>query len=188
MDAIAISMVEPGRSFPLGASVVADGANFSVFSKHASAVELLLFNRADDPHPSRVIDLDPRTHRTYHYWHTFVPGVEAGQLYGYRAHGPFVPEKGLRFDAGKVLLDPYAKCIATPSHTSRIAASLQGDNAATALKGVLTDPDAYDWEGDLPPRAPFTRTVIYEVHVGNFTRHPNSGVEGSRRGTYSGLI
>ena len=181
-------MVEPGKSFPLGASVVADGANFSVFSKHASAVELLLFNRADDPHPSRVIDLDPRTHRTYHYWHTFVPGVEAGQLYGYRAHGPFVPEKGLRFDAGKVLLDPYAKCIARPSHTSRIAAQLHGDNAATALKSVLADPDAYDWEDDLPPCTPFTKTVIYEVHVGNFTRHPNSGVEGSRRGTYSGLI
>jgi isoamylase len=181
-------VVDPGKSFPLGASLVADGANFSVFSKHASAVELLLFDRADDPHPSRVIDLDPRTQRTYHYWHAFVPGVEAGQLYGYRAHGPFVPEKGLRFDAGKVLLDPYANCVARPSHTSRIAAQLLGDNASTAFKSVLADPNAYDWEDDLPPRTPFTNTVIYEVHVGNFTRHPNSGVEGSRRGTYSGLI
>jgi isoamylase len=188
MDAIAANAVEPGKSFPLGTALVADGANFSVFSKHASAVELLLFNRVDDTLPSRVIDLDPRTQRTYHYWHTFVPGVEAGQLYGYRAHGPFVPEKGLRFDVGKVLLDPYAKCVARPSRTSRVAARSHGDNAATALKSVLADPNSYDWEDDRPPRTPFARTVIYEVHVGNFTRHPNSGVEGSRRGTYAGLV
>src|ERR1700704_1543064 len=146
MDAIAANAVEPGKSFPLGASLVADGSNFSVFSKHASAVELLLFNGADDTRPSRVIDLDPRTQRTYHYWHAFVPGVEAGQIYGYRAHGPFVPEKGLRFDVGKVLLDPYAKCVATPSRTSRVAARSHGDDAATALKSVLAGPDAYDWE------------------------------------------
>jgi isoamylase len=188
MDAIAAIAVEPGRTFPLGASLVADGANFSVFSRHASAVQLLLFDRADDARPSRVIDLDPRTQRTYHYWHAFVPGVQTGQLYGYRARGPFAPEKGLRFDAGKVLLDPYAKCVARPSRTSRVAARSQGDNAATALKSVLADPDAYDWEDDRPPRTPFTKTVIYEVHVGNFTRHPNSGVEESRRGTFAGLI
>ncbi len=115
MDAVATTAIEPGRSFPLGASLVAGGANFSVFSKHASAVQLLLFDRADDVCPARVIDLDPHTQRTYHYWHAFVPGVEAGQLYGYRAHGAFVPEKGLRFDASKVLLDPYAKCVARPS-------------------------------------------------------------------------
>jgi isoamylase len=188
MGVIAANTVERGKSFPLGASLVADGANFSVFSKHASAVELLLFNGADDTRPSRVIDLDPRTQRTYHYWHAFVPGVEAGQIYGYRAHGPFVPEKGLRFDVGKVLLDPYAKCVARPSRTSRVAARSHGDNAATALKSVLAGPDTYDWEDDRPPRTSFEKTVIYELHVGNFTRHPNSGVEESRRGTYAGLI
>jgi glycogen operon protein len=188
VDAIGANAVEPGKSFPLGASLVAGGANFSVLSKHASAVQLLLFNRADDPRPSRVIDLDPRTQRTYHYWHTFVPGVEAGQLYGYRAQGPFVPEKGLRFDGGKVLLDPYAKCIARPSRTSRVGARSPGDNAATALKSVLADPNAYDWEDDRPLRTPFAKSVIYELHVGNFTCHPNSGVEASRRGTYAGLV
>src|ERR1700738_234823 len=130
MDGIAAKTVEPGKSFPPGASLVADGANFSVFSKHASAVELLLFNRADDIRPSRVINLDPRTQRTYHYWHTFVPGLEAGQLYGYRASGPSAPEKVLRFDGTKVLLDPYAKCVARPFGTSRVAARSQGDNAA----------------------------------------------------------
>jgi isoamylase len=188
MDTVATTAIEPGRSFPLGASLVAAGANFSVFSKHATAVQLLLFDRADDLCPSRVIDLDPHTQRTYHYWHAFVPGVEAGQLYGYRAHGPFVPEYGLRFDAGKVLLDPYAKCVAGPPATSRVAARSRSDDASTALKSVLADPAAYDWKDDRPPRIPFTKTVIYEVHVGNFTRHPNSGVEVSRRGTFAGLI
>jgi isoamylase len=188
MEAVGVDAVEPGKSFPLGASLRAGGANFSVFAKHATAVQLLLFNRVDDTSPSRVIDLDPRTQRTYHYWHAFVPGVEAGQLYGYRAHGPFAPEKGLRFDGDKVLLDPYAKCIARPSRVSRDAARSPGDDAATAIKSVLADLNAYDWEGDCPLRTPFEKTVIYELHVGNFTRHPNSGVEASRRGTYAGLV
>ena len=131
MDAIVTAALEPGRSFPLGASLVAGGANFSVFSKRASAVQLLLFDGVDDERPSRVIDLAGRTR---HYWHTFAPLMQAGQLYAYRAHGPYAPEKGLRFDADKVLLDPYGKCVARPSR-------------ATALKSVLADPGAYDWEG-----------------------------------------
>jgi isoamylase len=188
MDAIATATLEPGKSFPLGASLVAGGANFSVFSKHATAVQLLLFDGADDKRPAKVIDLDPGTQRTYHYWHTFVPGVEAGQLYGYRARGPYAPDKGLRFDADKVLLDPYGKCVARPSRVSRAAAYSPGDNTGTALKSVLTDPRAYDWEDDRPPRTPFAKTVIYELHVGNFTRHPNSGVTDDRRGTFAGLI
>ena len=177
-----------GRSFPLGATLRRGGANFSVFAKHATALELLLFDRADDALPSRVFELDPRTHRTYHYWHAFVPDVAPGQLYAYRAHGPFAPEKGLRFDAAKVLLDPYGRCIARPAGWSREAACRPGDNAATALKSVIVDPDAYDWEGDAPPRRPFARTVIYELHVGGFTRHPNSGVAAALRGTYAGLV
>src|SRR5689334_2378719 len=101
MDVIASAALEPGRSFPLGSSVGADGANFSVFSKHARAVQLLLFDGVDDARPARVIDLDPHE-RSHHYWHVFVPELKAGQLYGYRAHGPYAPEKGLRFDADKV--------------------------------------------------------------------------------------
>ena len=172
MDAIVTAALEPGRSFPLGASLVAGGANFSVFSKHASAVQLLLFDDVDDERPSKVIDLGGRTR---HYWHTFVPLMEAGQLYAYRAHGPYAPEKGLRFDADKVLLDPYGKCVARPAR-------------ATAHKSVLAHPGAYDWEDDRSPRTPFAKTIIYELHVGNFTRHPNSGVHKDRRGTFSGLI
>ena len=102
----------PGKSFPLGATLTAGGANFSVFSKHGIGAQLLLFDDVDALQPSRVIDLDPRTNRTYHYWHVFVPGITAGQLYGYRVAGPFDPERGLRFDHDKVLLDPYGKCVA----------------------------------------------------------------------------
>src|SRR5262249_18602818 len=156
-----------GKSFPLGASLVAGGANFSVFSKHAKAVQLLFFESVDADRPSKIIDLDSHTQRTYHYWHVFVPGVEAGQLYGFRAYGPYAPERGLRFDADKILLDPYGKCVARPSRVSRAAARSPGTNAATALKSVLVDPSAYDWEDDRPPRTPFAKTIIYELHVGN---------------------
>jgi len=177
-----------GKSFPLGATLSCGGANFSVFAKHSRAAQLLLFDHLDDPEPSRVIDLDPHINRTYHYWHAFVPGSTAGQLYGWRIAGPFDPAKGLRFDPNKVLLDPYGKCIARPLGRSREVARRPGDNAATALKSVIVDPSAYDWEGDAPLGRPFAKTIIYEMHVGGFTRNPNSGVFPARRGTYVGLI
>jgi pullulanase/glycogen debranching enzyme len=85
--------------FPLGPAVYGNGVNFSVFSKNADAVELLLFDNVDDAAPARVIRLDPEADRTYHYWHVFVPGLMPGQVYGWRAHGPFAPERGQRFDA-----------------------------------------------------------------------------------------
>src|SRR5690349_13505771 len=96
--------VLPGQSSPLGASVHKKGVNFSLFSRHATAVELLLFNNVDDVQPQQVIPLDPVVNRTYHYWHVFVPKLKAGQLYAYRVTGPVTPERGLRFDAAKVLL------------------------------------------------------------------------------------
>src|SRR5579859_3504897 len=99
----------PGRSFPLGATLVNGGANFSVFSRSATRISLLLFDRVEDSLPSRVIPIEPLTNRTYHYWHVFVRGVEAGQIYGFRAHGPFDPAGGLRFDPSKLLLDPYGR-------------------------------------------------------------------------------
>jgi isoamylase len=177
-----------GHSFPLGATVCRGGVNFSLFSRSASHVELLLFDRADDAKPSRTIGLDLRDHRTYHYWHAFVPGTGVGQLYGYRVHGPLDPALGLRFDPTKVLLDPYGRGAAVPAHYSREAARQPGDNAATAMKSVVTDVSTYDWEGDAPLRRPSSQTVIYEMHVGGFTRHPSSGVADRKRGTYAGLI
>jgi len=185
---MASTEINRGQSFPLGATPAPDGVNFSVFSKSSHAVELLLFDAVDDPKPARVIPLDPRKNRTYHYWHTFVPGLKPGQLYGYRAEGPFAPQQGLRFDRDKVLLDPYGRGVAVPRRYDRLAASWAGDNTATAMKSVVADPRAYDWEGDVPLRRPFARTVIYEMHVGGFTRHPSSGVAPEKRGTYAGLI
>jgi isoamylase len=177
-----------GQSFPLGATVVPGGVNFSVFSRNASGVDLLLFDREDDARPGRVISIDPGTNRAYYYWHVFVPGLEPGQLYGYRAQGPSDPAKGLRFDPTKVLLDPYGRGVVVPKNYSRDAARRDGDNTGTAMKSVVVDPSAYDWEGDAPLRRPASRTIIYEMHVSGFTRHPSSGVSESARGTYAGLI
>lgn len=177
-----------GSSFPLGATVHPEGVNFSVYSKNAVGVELLLFDRADVHRPSLVIPLDPARNRTYFYWHIFVPGLQAGQIYGYRVSGPFDPEKGMRFDPRKVLLDPYGKALAVPEAYSRSAAGLPGGNTATAMKSVVADLRRYDWGGDVPLRHPFSKTIIYELHLRGFTRHPSSGVAMDKRGTFSGLM
>jgi glycogen operon protein len=179
---------DAGASAPLGATPSQVGVNFSIFSRHASRVELLLFDREDDAQPERVIPFDPCTNRTYFYWHVFVPGLKVGQIYAYRIGGPFDPANGLRFDSNKVLLDPYAKGVAVPKAYSRDAAARAEDNAATAMKSLVIDPAGYDWEGDLPLRRPFSQTIVYEMHVRGFTRHPNSGVSAEKRGTYAGLI
>ena len=177
-----------GQSAPLGATVVPGGVNFSVYSRDASDVELLLFDREDDPQPSRVIKIDRMKNRTYPYWHIFVPGASVGQLYAYRAYGPFDPATGMRFDPSKVLLDPYSRGVVVPGNYSRDAARMQGDNAATAMKSVVVDPQAYDWEGDTPLHHRSARSIIYEMHVRGFTRHPSSDVSEPKRGTYAGLI
>ncbi len=172
-------------SSPLGATPCPDGTNFSVYSKHATAIELLLFDRPDDTRPARAIRLEPARNRTYHYWHVFVPGVRAGQIYGYRIEGPWDPGNGLRFDPEKVLLVPYGRGVAVPQGYDRGA---PGDNSATAMKSVVVDRAAYDWEGDAPLRRPAAQTIVYEMHVRGFTRHPSSGVDEGTRGTYAGVI
>ncbi len=184
---MSMSPVITGQPSPLGATVVEGGTNFSLYSRTASGVELLLFDRKNDAKPSRAIALDPVVNRTYHYWHSFVPGVLSGQLYGYRVHGPSDPAKGLRFDPDKVLLDPYGRAVVTPRDYHPDHARQPGDNAATAMKSVVIDTSGYDWEGDRPLRRPSARTVIYEMHVRGFTRNPNSGVKEQIRGTYAGL-
>jgi isoamylase len=188
MSARAKGVENLGRSSPLGATVVPGGVNFSVYSRNASGVELLFFDREDDAQPARVITIDLAANRTYHYWHVLVPGVEPGQLYGYRVQGPFDPASGMRFDPAKILLDPYGRGVVVPKNYSCDAARREGDNAATAMKSVVVDPHAYDWEGDTPLCRPSSRTIIYEMHVRGFTRHPNSGVSENTRGTYAGLI
>src|SRR3954454_21073194 len=149
-------VVENGSSAPLGASVLAGGVNFSVFSKNATQIELLLFDTAAAPEPARIIPLAAGGHRTYHYWHAFVPGLEPGQVYAYRAHGPLAPERGLRFDAAKVLLDPYGLAIAVPDNYDRVPATRPGGDPAVAMKSVVAIRGGYDWEGDRPLRRPFS--------------------------------
>ena len=182
------SLSSLGESSPLGATVRDGGVNFSLFSRTATGVDLLLFDREDDGKPTQQLKLDPVTNRTYHYWHAFVPGVRAGQIYGYRVHGPFDPNRGLRFDSTKVLIDPYGRGVVVPTSYGRTEAMRQGDNCATAMKSVVVDSTTYNWEGDVPLRRPSARTIIYEMHVRGFTRHPNSGVGEKTRGTYAGLI
>src|SRR5215469_15685558 len=177
-----------GTSSPLGATPTHDGVNFSVYSRSASGVELLLFDRMDDARPSQLIRLDPKVHRTYHYWHIFVPGISPGQIYGYRVRGPAEPQNGMRFDPSKVLLDPYGRGVTVPGNYNRDAAGQPGDNITTAMKSVVVDVHKYDWEGDLPLHRPAARTIVYEMHVRGFTRHSSSGVPEPRRGSYAGLI
>ena len=185
---MSVLTAELRQTAPLGAALTNGGVNFSVFSKHATRIELLLFNDARDTRPASVMPLDARQHRTYHYWHTFVPNLAPGQIYAYRADGPFAPERGQRFDREKVLLDPYGLAVSVPPTYDRDAAKRPGDTAATAMKSVVADPSRYDWEGDVPLRRPYVETVIYELHVRGFTRHPSSGVAAHKRGTYAGLI
>jgi isoamylase len=183
-----MSDILPGKSFPLGATVYPDGVNFVLFSSNCTAVELLFFDHPADPTPSRIIPFEPDQNRTFYYWHVFVKGVQAGQLYGYRVYGPFDPNQGMRFNGSKVLIDPYAKVVMYGDNYLRDAAIHLGDNCAHAMKSVVCNPDTYDWEGDTPIHHPFHNSIIYEMHVGGFTRHHTSGIAPEKRGTYAGLI
>jgi glycogen operon protein len=171
----------------VGATPCPQGVNFSVYSKSATAVELLLFDCENASKPAQVIELDPKRNRTESYWHVFVPDLLPGQLYGYRVCGPFEPARGHRFNSEKVLLDPYAKCIAA-GYYRRADATGAMNNAGTSMKSVVTESRSYDWEGDTPLCRPFSQTVIYEMHLGGFTRHPSSGVAPEKRGTFAGVI
>jgi len=177
-----------GGSSPLGATPGSGGVNFSVFSRGATGVELLFFDKEDDSRPARVIPIDPSFNRTYHYWHVFVPGVQPGQIYGYRVDGPSDPAKGMRFDPGKVLMDPYGRGVVVPKSYARSAAHEEGDNTGSAMKSVVVDSCAYDWEGDKPLKRPSSQTIVYEMHVAGFTRDSSSGVAEGRRGTFAGVI
>lgn len=180
--------IQSGRSFPLGATLEADGVNFCLYSRNASTVELLLFESAADSSPSSRIRLDPEQHRTGDYWHVLVEGIVAGQLYGYRVVGSADARAGTRFDPRKLLVDPYALAVVNTTGYVRAKAAEPGDNAATALKCVVVDPDDYNWEGDQPLKREFIDSAIYEMHVAGFTSNPNSGIAQERRGSYAGVM
>ena len=181
-------MIAPARAILWAQRLFPGGVNFSIYSRDASSVELLFFDREDDGRPARVIHIDPATNRTYHYWHVFVPRRAPGQIYGFRVHGPFDPERV------SALIPPSSSSIRTAAAswfrktTTASTPAKDGDNTATAMKSVVVDPRAYDWEGDTPLRRPSSRTIIYEMHVRGFTAHTSSGVAEKKRGTYAGLI
>src|SRR5438105_3398372 len=183
--------VWPGRSYPLGATCDGSGTNFSLYSNVAERVELCLFT---DRGRETKIDL---TEVTAHCWHAYLPGVGPGQRYGYRVHGPFRPEEGLRCNPNKLLIDPYAKAIDGAIDWNgavygyRFGAQAEdldfnrANSARFMPKAVVVD-DRFDWGDDTAPNVPLHDTMIYEVHVKGFTKlHPT--IPEHMRGTYAGL-
>jgi len=189
-----VSRVLRGSPYPLGATWDGAGVNFALFSEHATAVDLCLFASVDAEAESERVRL---TEREGMVWHCYLPDVRPGQLYGYRVHGPYEPERGHRFNPHKVLLDPYARAV---ERTNVWSDSLFGyrigdpggdrsfseeDSAASAPLAAVVDP-AFTWGADRLLQTSRTDTVIYELHVGGFTRlHPE--VPEHLRGTYAGL-
>jgi isoamylase len=185
-----------GAPFPLGAHWDGAGVNFALLSEHATAVEVCLFARPDDPLETERIALPERTG---HVWHGYVPGLRPGQVYGYRVYGPYRPDVGLRFNPAKLLIDPYARAIhGRLDYSGPIFGYDPGagpraddhrrcprDDAPAMPRCVVIDP-TFDWGGDVPPRVPWGETVIYETHVKGFSRlFPE--VLPELRGTYLGL-
>jgi len=184
----------PGRPYPLGATWDGRGVNFALYSEHATKVELCLFDSVDDPQEATRIVMPEHTDMI---WHVYLPEVRPGQLYGYRCHGPYEPNNGHRFNANKLLLDPYAKAVARlPQPADGTFGYLLTDPeadlsfnpecsaAAGALAAVVDN--AFTWGDDSPPKVPLHDSVIYEVHVKGFTKlHPD--IDEKLRGTYAGL-
>lgn len=178
--------IERGVAHPLGAVPDEHGVNFSIFSQHATYVELLLFTRSDDPHPVQVIPLDPALHQTFYCWHVYVRGLKPGMYYAYRLDGPRdLHQRGHRFNRNKVVLDPYARQITT-TLWSRSEASGPSDNVHTCMRAMIVDVAEYDWQGDHPLKRPINETIIYEMHVGGFTRSSSSGCRSP--GTFAGVV
>lgn len=178
--------IRPGWWYPHGASVNPDGINFSIASGCADCAELLLFEHADSHEPYEIIRLDPDINQTFYFWHVFVEGLTAGAHYAWRIQGSDdTCTTGFRFDRKKVLLDPYARAV---THTlwDRKRAILPGDNTEHSMRCVIPPDNDYDWGGDKPINHPSQTMIIYEMHVGGFTRHPSS--QTTHPGSFSGII
>ena len=181
----------PGKPNPLGAAATPIGTNFALFSENATGVSVCFFDEN-----SNQTDCVALRERTAFVWHGLVRGIKPGQRYGYRVEGPWEPEKGLRFNSNKLLVDPYAKAIAgdvdwkAPIFPYDVAtgndlARDDRDSAGGVPKSVVIDP-RFDWEGDSPPEIPLADSIIYEVHVRGFSKL-NPAVPENLRGTYAGL-
>jgi isoamylase len=184
----------PGKPFPLGATWDGNGVNFSIFSEHATKVELCFFDAGD---PAKETGRYTLTACTQFLWHGYLPGIEPGQLYGYRVHGPYAPEDGHRFNPNKLLIDPYARVLVgeanwdtplhgfDPKHPDVDLSFDERDSSCGVPKGMVFD-TSYEWDDDQHPEIPLNQSVIYEVHVKGFTqKHPE--IPEDIRGTYAGL-
>ena len=189
---------DTGKALPLGASLANDGVNFAIFSRNATAITLILFESEDSNSRWIEIPLDKRKNKTGNIWHCFIRGLKAGACYMYRADGPYFPERGMRFNPHKALLDPYAKALTDISNWdySKCAGYdhekpggdltySYTDDIAHLPRCIVID-DSFDWQEDVPINYPLRFSVIYETHVKSLTAHPNSGVE--HPGTYRGVI
>jgi len=175
----------PGRRHPSGATVEDDGVNFSVYSRHAVGAELLLYEHAQSPEPFQVIRLDPDINHTFFSWHVLVVDLPPGTHYTWRMDGPFDPkDNGWCFDPEVELVDPWARAV-NGCNWERWERQRVGVRPHDSPRGVVLADD-YDWEGDTPLQVPAEEMVIYELHVGGFTRHASSGVRFP--GTFAGVI
>ena len=173
----------PGRPMPLGCSMTAHGWNFAVFSRHATGVSLLLCSADSPATVRRVVDLDPACQRTGDVWHVAVTGLPPGAAYGWRVAGPYEPDRGHRFNAAKVLLDPCAEALVGTAHWA------DGEDVEPAVAGVrclVPQTEEFDWQNDCPPGHAWEDTIIYETHVRGFSIDGSSGV--THPGTFLGVI
>jgi isoamylase len=176
--------VTRGHCRPFGATVRPDGVNFAVFSRHAERVHLVLYRRGQEE-PVAEIALDPRLHKTGDVWHALVHDLTPDYLYGYRVFGPFAPQAGHRFDPNVVVLDPYTHSI-SGGHQWGVPDVPHGPGRGRfTRRGRIDRDEDFDWEDDAPPRTPLSRTVVYELHVRGYTRHPSAKVR--HPGTFLGL-
>lgn len=186
--------VYPGEPYPLGATWDGEGVNFALYAENAHGVDLCFFKGVDDYEESIKIRINEVSH---HVWHVYVPGIEPGQLYGYRVYGTYEPQNGHRFNPNKLLIDPYAKAVAGTiqwhdslfgyelGHPEEDLSFSDVDSAPYIPKAVVID-HRFDWEGDVSPNIPYHKAIIYETHVKGFTKtHPEIPAE--IRGTYAGL-
>ena len=183
----ALSGIHPGSPWPLGSNITKRGVNFVLAAPAANRVELVLYANGSERSPERVIELDARRHRSGDYWHVEVEGLGEGCCYGYRVFGPLAPG-GHGFRPSKVLVDPAARAISGWDVYDRVLATGPSPNAHCCLKSVVCERDLFDFQDHPRPRNSWQRTVIYELHVGGFTRREDSGVALDQRGTYLGLI
>lgn len=175
----------PGMRYPLGASWRSEGTNFSVFSRHATSVQLLLYERSDSAKPFQTVELDPSANRTFFFWHVYVVGLPLGTHYTWKVDGPAdTAGSGFRFDRRRELLDPWARAV-TNCLWNRQEARLADAQSWPAMRAMIIE-DGYDWEGDRPIEHPSEQTIIYEMHVGGFTKHPSAGVR--HPGTFAAVI